>query len=274
MPRYWGFHPETIEIIAEAFSFVKSEIERYRTEKKRAVDVAHHKVIDKEIDELIERIDRIEGFLREKAVDTIYAMDAKSHEAVMDVIRSALEIYLQDTIEARARLGLVGFDKKIQEIQRTTSLEGLKESKTNLFEKYYEAPLSSPEGKRVEVFFSYSHEDRTLAGKIATLMTENGFDVFLAHEDINVSEEWREEIFKHLRSCNVLLALLTPSFEKSVWANQEAGYMRGKEGKVIPLIVGETSIKNFGFLEALQGIQMKEDTLKECVNQILSIIPG
>jgi len=271
VPLYGGFYPETIKAILEALYFVKEKIVEYGTEKKTAVDKAHHDVIDKEIGKEVEIIEEVETFFKEKAGGGIYDMDAKSHEASMDIVRSALEIYLRDTMETKAKSGLTGFDAKIQEIRRITSLEGLKDKKTGLYDKYYKAPIPSPEGKKVEVFFSYSHEDKVLAGTIANLLTNRGIDVFLAHEDIEVSEEWREEIFKHLESCTVLLALLTPNFEKSVWANQEVGHMRGKRGKVIPLIVGETDIKKFGFLEALQGITVKEENLDDCVKRILSI---
>ena len=126
--------------------------------------------------------------------------------------------------------------------------------------------------EKKEVFFSYSHKDRVLAGKIAALLKEKGIVVFLAHENIEVSEEWRKEIFKHLESDRVLLALLTPNHEKSVWANQEAGIMHGKGEKVIPLIVGKTEIKKCGFLEALQGIPIKEENLDDSLGEILRAI--
>jgi len=271
VPLYGGFYQESIKTILEALNFVKEGVFQYGKEKKIAVKWVHHDVIDKEIGIEVKIIERAETFFKEKAGLGMYDMDAKSHETIMDIVRSALEVYLRDTMEAKAKSGLTGFDAKIQEIRRIISLEGLKDRKTDLYDKYYKAPIPSAEGKRVEVFLSYSHEDRVLAGEIARLLTKREIDVFLAHEDIEVSEEWREEIFKHLESCFVLLALLTPNFEKSVWANQEAGHMRGKKGKVIPLIVGETDIKKFGFLEALQGIPVKEN-LEGCVEEILSII--
>lgn len=271
MPLYGGFYPETIKTILEALYFVKERVIRYGKEKKIAVEWVHHDVIDKEIGKEVKMIEWAETFFKEKAGSDVYDMDAKNHEALMDITRSALEIYLRNTIEAKAKSGLAGFDAKIQEIRRIISLEGLKDRKTDLYDKYYEAPIPAAEGEKIEVFLSYSHEDRVLAGEIARLLTKRGIDVFLAHEDIEVSEEWREEIFEHLESCIVLVALLTPNFEKSVWANQEAGHMRGKGGKVIPLIVGETDIKKFGFLEALQGIPVKEN-LDDCVEEILKII--
>ena len=266
-----GFDPESSEIILEALSLLKSRIEGYWREKKLAVDEAHHDVINREIEEELRRIDIVENLLKEGGRRAGF-MDAETHETIMDIIRSALEIYLKSTLEAKARSGLNAFDSKIQGIRQTISWGGFEDRKTSLFDKYFVAHGASQRGKKVEVFFSYSHKDRVLAGKIADLLIDKGIDVFLAHEHIAISKEWREEIFKHLERDNVLLALLTPNYEKSVWANQEAGIMRGKRGKVIPLIFGGIELEKFGFLEALQGIPVSEENLDDCVQEILSII--
>lgn len=148
------------------------------------------------------------------------------------------------------------------------SLESLKDRKDNLFDKYYAPSISKKEGKKVEVFLGYSHSDRVLAGKVAELLREKGIDVFLAHENIEISEEWRGEIVKHLTSSALLVALLAPDFEKSIWTNQETGFMLGRGAKIIPLIVGETDIKNFGFVKALQGI----GSLNKTIHPFRSII--
>ena len=103
-------------------------------------------------------------------------------------------------------------------------------------------------------------------------MKEKGIDVFLAHENIEISKKWRDEILKHLRNDNFLLALLTDNYEKSVYTNQEAGYMMGKKGKNIPLMVRKTNIKNFGFLETYQGVSVIEENLKDAVEKMVDII--
>jgi len=199
-------------------------------------------------------------------------MDIKSNEKFRDIIRSALEIYLRDIEEVRNKSGIPTFDARIQEVRRILGLDSLKDRNANLFEKYYKPPARSSKGGKVAVFFSYSHEDRVMAGKIATILKGKEFDVFLAHEDIEVSKEWRDQIFEHLKACGFLVALLTPGFEKSVWANQEAGYMHGKDGKVVPLIMKGIEIKRFGFLEALQGIPIDEDNLWNAAEQVVKTI--
>ena len=271
-PRFFrGFDTKSSNIILKALSFAKSRIEEYRTEKKIAVDKAHHDVIDREIDDVVRRIEIVENLLKEDGRHDGFAW-GRNFEALMDIVRSALKIYLRDTLEAKAELGSDALDREIAETRQIISLAFFKGRKIDLYDKYFEAHITSSQGKKGEVFFSYSHKDRVLAKKIATLLNEKGIDVFLAHEHIEVSEEWREEIFKHLESDSVLLALLTPNYEKSVWANQEAGVMLGKRRKVIPLIVGETNIKKFGFLEALQGIPIKEENLNDYLEEIFRTI--
>lgn len=267
IPR--GFDPESSKIILGALSFVKSRIEEYKSEKKMALDKAHHDVIDRELGWEVSYIEYVEGWVKESRRGF---METEVYNIVMDIIRSALEIYLRDTLEAKIKSGLNAFDRKIAEIRQIISFACFKDRKTDLYDKYFEARITSPRGKKGEVFFSYSHKDRVLAGKIAALLADKGIDVFLAHEDIEVSAEWREEIFKRLERCNVLLALLTPNYEKSVWANQEAGIMWGKGRKVIPLIVKETDLKKFGFLEALQGIPIEGENLDDSLGEILRII--
>jgi hypothetical protein len=265
---YAGFHDESANNVQDALNFAKSSIQKFRQQQKLRVDKAHHSLIDKEIQSVLDDIGSVEVLLTKAFVE----LDVKTHEQLMDIIRSALEIYLRDTLEVKSRLGLVGFDERIQEIRRIISLDSLKDRKVDLFEKYYKPLTRSPEGGKVEVFFSYSHEDRALAGKIATILKGKELDVFLAHEDMEVSKEWRDQIFEHLKACKVLLALLTSNFEKSVWANQETGYMQGKGGKIVPLMVQGVDIKRFGFLEALQGITVNESDLWNVAEQIVKTI--
>lgn len=265
-PLYHRLDQRIVNTIKEAFVFLESKIWQYGENKKKIVDKIHHSIIDSEIENEIDRIKNVENFLDTEAQRFGFEME----EDFMDIVRSALEIYLRNTKEAKSKLGLPGFDSKIQEITGVMGLKVFEKGRTDIYDKYY-GPSRSLE--RVEVFLSYSHNDRVLAGKIAAFLRGREIDVFLAHEDIEISEEWKNEIFKHLGSCAVLLALLTPSFEKSVWTNQETGYMLGRRnGKVVPLIVEESDLKRIGFLEALQGIPIKAETLDQSFKEILSAI--
>ena len=263
MPAYSKFYPEITKIIMDALRFIRKKIEDYFSEQRKNTDESFYPLINTEHANELDRLTKAINFLQENATGTgVFEIDTKNYQSFINIVRSALEVYKQEMLKSKAETGLDGFEEKIQEIKRIVNLDSLQKGKTDLFSKYY--PF--------KVFISYAHEDRVLAGKIANLLNEKEIDAFLAHENIEISEEWRNEILKHLENANFLLALLTDNYEKSVWANQEAGYIMGKRGKNIPLIVGKTNIKKFGFLESFQGVPVTEENLKDCVEKIVSII--
>jgi hypothetical protein len=105
-----------------------------------------------------------------------------------------------------------------------------------------------------EIFLSYHHNDRELAGKIKLLLERKGFAAFLAHEDVDPSVEWRAAIQLHLTSCTAMIAIVTKDFEKSSFTNQEVGIAMANDKKVIPLVFGVKLRDLPGFLEARQAV--------------------
>ena len=115
-----------------------------------------------------------------------------------------------------------------------------------------------------EIFLSYSHNDRILAHEIKRYLEEIDFACFLAHEEIEVTAVWRDEIRKHLDSCSGLIAIVTQNFAASAWTNQEVGIILGKEKPVVPLIFGDSTALP-AFIEAIQGIPVSVNTVGESV---------
>lgn len=87
-----------------------------------------------------------------------------------------------------------------------------------------------------EVFLSYHHDDKLLAANVRGQLESLGCVAFLAHEDIEVSAEWRAEILRHLDTCSGLIAIVTDNFSKSPWTNQEVGVVIGKTKPVVSLL--------------------------------------
>src|SRR5208337_5374577 len=75
----------------------------------------------------------------------------------------------------------------------------------------------------LRVFLSYHHNARKFAGSLKSCLTGLGVDVFLAHEDVEPSTVWQEEILRRLRRCDVFIPLLTKSYHTSYWTDQECG---------------------------------------------------
>jgi hypothetical protein len=102
----------------------------------------------------------------------------------------------------------------------------------------------------ISAFLSYSHEDRVLAGSIKGTLDYYGFDVFLAHEDLEPSVEWQDFILLQLRECVVFLLLLTDSFKRSDWTDQETGVAVALEKIIVPM---KLTINPYGFVSKYQA---------------------
>ena len=104
----------------------------------------------------------------------------------------------------------------------------------------------------VTAFVSYSHVDREFGRQAKTVLGEVGIDAFLAHEDLEPSEQWQERILSELRRCDLFVPLLSKNFLESKWAPQEAGFIASRpEVVIVPLSIDGTTPS--GFLSHVQS---------------------
>lgn len=119
---------------------------------------------------------------------------------------------------------------------------------------------------RIEVFLSYHHKDRKIAGRLKHFLEGLGLIVFLAHEDLNPAEEYQKEIIKHLSTCQVFIPILTRNFVISNWTDQETGiaYERGKE--ILPVSIYTLP---YGFIAKFQCHRLKpRDFENSCIGLV------
>jgi hypothetical protein len=105
--------------------------------------------------------------------------------------------------------------------------------------------------ERSRIFISHTSAHRTEVGAIATELNRFAFSCFVAHDQIEPSREWQDVIERALRSCDVLLAYVTPDFAASNWTDQEVGWALGRELVILPLKVGADPYGFFGTYQAL-----------------------
>ncbi len=111
---------------------------------------------------------------------------------------------------------------------------------------------------KLTAFISYAHSDRRYAGQARRVLSEVGIDGFLAHEDLETSDEWRERIVQELRRCDLLVPILSKGFLVSLWAPQEVGFAVSRPEVVIaPLSVDGTT--PCGFIAHLQSGRIGSD---------------
>jgi hypothetical protein len=75
----------------------------------------------------------------------------------------------------------------------------------------------------MKAFISYSTLDKVSAGQLNEHLSMYGIDSFMAHEDLQVSEEWKKRIQEELSTASILTALLSKNFRASEWTSQEIG---------------------------------------------------
>ena len=119
----------------------------------------------------------------------------------------------------------------------------------------------------VKAFMSYQTSDKAVAARIAALLKSMSIDAFMAHEDIDVSHQWRAELLRQLKLADVFIAILSANYLTSAWCVQESGIAAFRELTIIALSTDGTIPP--GFLGEFQGIRIDPGapTLK-------SLLPG
>ncbi|ADG68839.1 hypothetical protein Plim_3017 [Planctopirus limnophila DSM 3776] len=106
----------------------------------------------------------------------------------------------------------------------------------------------------LKLFVSHLSSNKTRMSALKAGLATWGISAFIAHEDIEASREWRDEVEAGLETMDVLAAVVEPGFKESDWCVQEVGYALGRKIDVIPLRAG---LDPFGFFGKFQGIQIK-----------------
>jgi hypothetical protein len=142
----------------------------------------------------------------------------------------------------------------------------------DFFDEFQKSPTNK--NSTLEIFISYSSKDKKLSGRIRDFIKQNGFKVFLAHRDIPLSKEWRNEILNKLKTCSVLLAICTKNYQCSSWGNQEVGIALEKGKRIIPIFAQGVDRTRFGFLEAIQSHpkEFTEENIEKIIQEILEMV--
>jgi hypothetical protein len=105
----------------------------------------------------------------------------------------------------------------------------------------------------LRIFFSYSTDDKKIVGMLKEHLEFMGFEIFLAHEDLEPCVEWQDDIKKNLNRCDIFIPLLTESFKSSDWTDQETGIAIATDKFIIPL---QVDFPPYGFIGKIQGLKV------------------
>jgi TIR domain len=109
---------------------------------------------------------------------------------------------------------------------------------------------------RFRLFVSHTHRHMAFASSLRRALASTGIDAFVAHDQIEPTREWEDRLELALKTCDALVAILTPDFVKSKWCDQEVGYCIARGVLIIPLGLGENP---HGFIGKYQRMSARED---------------
>ena len=121
----------------------------------------------------------------------------------------------------------------------------------------------------LKMFVSHLSSNRSRMSALKACLSNWGISAFIAHEDIQASREWRDEVEAGLETMDVLAAVVEPGFKESDWCAQEVGYALGRKVDIIQLRAG---LDPFGFFGKYQGIQIKGKSPENVANEIAQVL--
>ena len=122
---------------------------------------------------------------------------------------------------------------------------------------------------RFRLFLSHVSKHKVAVSKLKDELALRGIAAFVAHDDIEPSLEWRDEIELALRSMHALAALLTPEFHVSAWTDHEVGWAFGRGVLVVPVQLG---LIPYGLVGKYQGVPGQLDHPATLAGAILNAL--
>lgn len=119
------------------------------------------------------------------------------------------------------------------------------------------------------LFLSHLSQYKVKASQLQRALRSYGISAFVAHEDIEPTKEWQDEIEKALFSMDALAAILTPGFKESNWTDQEVGVAVGRDILIVPIRKG---LNPFGFIAKYQGMQGEGKTIRQVADSLFQIL--
>ena len=116
------------------------------------------------------------------------------------------------------------------------------------------------------IFLSHKAEYKVKTAKLQEELAAYGIDSFVAHNDIEPTREWQDEIENALHTMDVLVALMTEGFQNSNWTDQEIGFALGRKKQVIAVRMGTDP---YGFIGRYQAVTATWDNATDGIVKAL-----
>ncbi len=121
----------------------------------------------------------------------------------------------------------------------------------------------------LRLFISHLAMHRVEAAQLQSALLRYGISCFVAHNDIEPTEEWLAQIETALSTCDALLAMLHPNFHASNWTDQEVGFAMGRGVPSLAIQYGQTPYGFIGRFQAFTGVNKKPEAMAQVLFKAL-----
>lgn len=119
------------------------------------------------------------------------------------------------------------------------------------------------------LFLGHISTSKKLVAEVKAALEPRGIDAFVAHQDIEPTKEWEQEIELALETCDALAAFLTADFHGSLWTDQEVGFCVRRRILIIPVRIGRDPYGFLGRYQALDGQERDASWIADALFEIL-----
>jgi len=116
------------------------------------------------------------------------------------------------------------------------------------------------------VFLSHKSQVKKETADLKDRLKMYGVTCFVAHQDIEPTLAWQNEIEKSLFSMNALVALISEDFHDSDWTDQEVGVAFGR---MVPIVTAGLGGTPRGFINKYQALPCTWESAAEEIVKIL-----
>lgn len=129
---------------------------------------------------------------------------------------------------------------------------------------------------RIRVFLSHIGAEKAFVSDVRDALVARGLDGFVAHEDIEPTDDWQNAIEAALKECDALVAFLHPGFHESNWTDQEVGFVLARGVPVVPVRLGNDPYGFIGRYQAIAGNDSPEALAQKIVEVLTTndVAPG
>ncbi|WP_343522362.1 toll/interleukin-1 receptor domain-containing protein [Pedobacter sp.] len=182
-------------------------------------------------------------------------------------VKSDLKTYETTILETVGQICIYGDDEFISTAKILPSVVDESDEYTGFSNILSEPTFWKP--GHFKLFISHLATFKVTASALKESLEKYGISGFVAHEDIEPTKEWQDEIEQGLFTMEALCAILIQGFSESNWTDQEIGVAIGRRILVIPIRKG---LNPYGFIGKYQGFQAEGRTVGQVALGIFQIL--